>query len=221
MSVLDFLNTGLQAGAQILNQINQRKTWEREDTAVQRRVKDLKDAGLSPVLAAGSAASTSAPIRVEAPQIERRVGAQEANIGQTKAQTKLTEAQLKAAGLQYEINEAHLKAAGLQYDINDAASLEARNRAHVLRKDAEENGTLSWELANSQIAREIQENREVSRNIGIYKEFGLPTIGHAGDDILASTMMLKQLFPGMDPGKTGGASVVARTILSILGGLIK
>ena len=201
------MNTGLQAGAQILNQINQRKTWEREDTAVQRRVKDLKAAGLSPVLAAGSAASTSAPIHVEAPQIERKVGSQEANIGQTKAQTKLTEAQLKAAGL--------------QYDINDAASLEARNRAHVLRKDAEENGTLSWELANSQIARQINENQEVARNINIYREFGLPTIGHAGDDVLASSLLLKQLFPGLNAQKAGGASVLTRTLLNIIGGLRK
>ena len=48
----------------------QKKAWEREDNAVQRRKADLLAAGLSPVLAAGSAATTMAPIRIEAPQMD-------------------------------------------------------------------------------------------------------------------------------------------------------
>lgn len=46
----------------------QEKTWEREDNAIGRRMADMKRSGLNPVLAAGNAASTSAPIHVTTPQ---------------------------------------------------------------------------------------------------------------------------------------------------------
>lgn len=53
----------------------QKRSWEREDNAVYRRTQDLIRAGLNPALAAGSAAQTSAPISMQAPQGEGGDGA--------------------------------------------------------------------------------------------------------------------------------------------------
>lgn len=61
-------NIDMQRETNAQNQAMQYKAWDREDNAVQRRANDMAAAGFSPTLAAGNAAASSAPIKMESPQ---------------------------------------------------------------------------------------------------------------------------------------------------------
>jgi hypothetical protein len=113
----DYFNYQQQRDLYGLNQRNlkwqkeaQRITWEREDNATQRRVADLRAAGLSPTLAAGGAAQSSQPIKPTTPTVAPQINfdAMEhiqamSNMAQTRAQVKYMNKQEKVAEAQAEL----------------------------------------------------------------------------------------------------------------------
>lgn len=97
-------NMGMQAHYNNLNRDLMYQSWAREDNAIQRRVKDLLAAGLHPALAAGAGASSSPPIELNSPQMDRieDIGSKVAATLQQQQQYHLTRAQAELTNAEAE-----------------------------------------------------------------------------------------------------------------------
>lgn len=130
-------NYNLQKNALAWQKEAQETTWAREDNAVQRRAEDLKQAGLSPVLAAGSAAQTSGPITPIVPQLksnfqEKALMAQQALTQKAVYDKTLAETQLAKTSEEKEKNIIEMQAMDKLMKLQDSQRKEIENqRANV------------------------------------------------------------------------------------------
>lgn len=111
-------NVGSGIWQNVQNQKNQQTAWAREDNAVQRRAADMEAAGLSKTLAAGNAAQSSAPIRMEAPRLQL-------NPVEKYQQANLNDMAMKSAEQQLLQGQANIDKTNAQKDYINQQRLRA------------------------------------------------------------------------------------------------
>lgn len=173
----------------------QQQLFSREDNAVQRRAADLKAAGLSPVLAAGSAANAGPVVSVNTPQIGAMpdmsvpVSAALAAITQKK-QIEVTTAQRDLLLMQHEKTKTDI--AKLVSDIKKNQYAMWKDQTSALKDQADIN-KIGIETATKQ------------HDLDWYRRAGMPTNAsgvqkNAGSVLGPAKEVIQKIEQGIDAG---------------------
>lgn len=193
-------NIGFQTSTNEANEGLMRESWARDDTAVQRRAKDLIAAGFNPVLAAGSAASNSGPISLRSPEVTRNPWQEgavtynamkqgqaiDAQISHTRAQTAVSEEQAKGLSLENKLKggtvDANIgaKLAEAKITMETVSEKIAQSKAEAERAYQEAESASSYYYSRAQAAGSDMHIKAADATIAQLKSGGYL---NAGKDI--------------------------------------